>query len=192
MATATIQDAPATMILTREALETLAKTTSKEQRTASLHAVHLARDHAEATDGHRLVRICLAGEGDREMEPCSVQPEHVLAAAKAAPAKTAVCLSPGLSTARTESGALLPMEAVEVDWPHTEPLIPERDDARAVTLNARYLRDMADAAVKLSRGHRYPAIRIQIPANGRAEVRFDSGCADTGETLVGIIAAMRS
>ncbi len=156
-------------------LKTLLAHASTDETRSNLCSAHLRADGTlEATDGHRLVRLGNAAENADPPEACILSREgleHLERMARASKAKVLQVLTPETNgngalvaypchPTSVDPETLLPLplgpkiEAPKVkdaEFPDTEQLWPKDAPAVRVAVNAYYLKDLAETAIRHAR-----------------------------------------
>jgi DNA polymerase III sliding clamp (beta) subunit (PCNA family) len=167
------------MHFTKNELKAVLAAASKDTGRFNINTVYVESDRLVSTDGHRLHTI-LASDEERHSnvdKPFSIAREDAARILKAMGKNTVARIaadpdaadpvSPfGLSTVRSIDidGASFKVPQIEGEFPNYQAVIPSGEVARTVVVNAKYLKELCQAAldVQFADHKRENGIRIEI------------------------------
>lgn len=168
------------MKFTKAQLTAVLMAASKDTTRYNLNGVHFEAERMVATDGHRLHIV----DGDKTPldAPVTIAYESCKRIIKAMGAKdTAQIVKAseleGTAVIHVSSGVELTCEVIAGDYCDYRQVVPEKSDTKKrFIVNARYLRDLCDAAIKAEGMSKngYNAIMLELPEDDLSPIRIDS------------------
>lgn len=165
------------MKIHKTTLEAVMPAASPDETRYNLNSVHMVADAEKvivtATDGHRLHRVTESrDDGDKAevLGECMMELDALATARKSVKGKGAALEvdvtesnANGAVTLKGDHGAtFLVPKLVDAKYPNTDQVFPKDEPTASVRLNARYLRDMADAAIRVSDGARCAWVDVDL------------------------------